>query len=72
MLLMTFETRRSIHEFFFGIPNGLFHFEKFLFSGVGTGGSNFDGKTQTYPDFTAQNFHQPPCPVDVSYFTRVF
>ena len=36
-------------------------------SGTGTGGSSFDGPTQEYPDFDSSNFHQPYCPVDVSF-----
>ena len=35
-------------------------------SGTGTGGSEFDGKSQNYPEFDSSNFHQPPCPVNVS------
>ena len=35
--------------------------------GSGTGGSNFDGPNQEYPDFSASNFHQPYCPVQVKY-----
>ena len=33
--------------------------------GTGTGGSDFDGPNQIYPDFTSSNFHQPYCPVNV-------
>ena len=36
-------------------------------SGTGTGGSSFDGPTQEYSDFDSSNFHQPYCPVDVSF-----
>ena len=36
------------------------------FAGVGTGGSEYDGETQDYPEFHSENFHQPPCPVNVS------
>ena len=44
-------------------------------SGTGTAGSNFDGEAQNYPDFSKENFHQPPCPVNVSfvlYFVDLF